>query len=116
MLQEGLVRVWDLHSYMAIAALQIHAASVEGMLVVPENGLLVTCSTDSTVRVWDYGRGEQVQVWRHPEQFRCVAFRRTTGHLLAGTEQHSIIAFPLSEAIEAQQATLSKRAIDRRVP
>lgn len=99
--EDGAVRVWDMHSYMALGSLQVHHAPVEGMLVVPENGLLVTCSTDSTVRVWDYGRGEQVQVWRHPEGFRCVALRRTTGHILAGTEQCNIIAFPMSEVLEA---------------
>ena len=74
------------------------------MLVVPENGLLVTCSTDSTVRVWDYGRGEELQVWRHPEEFRCLALRRTTGHVLAGTEQCNIVAFPLSEVTERRRA------------
>ena len=49
--EDGVVRVWDLHSYMSIAALEIHAAPVEDMLIVPDNGLLITCSTDSTVRV-----------------------------------------------------------------
>jgi hypothetical protein len=102
------VRVWDMHSYMSIASLQVHSAAVEGMVVVPENGLLVTCSTDSTVRVWDYGCGEEVQVWRHPEEFRCVALRRTTGHVIAGTEQCHIVAFPLSEALEA----LEQRKLD----
>ena len=45
---------------MALASLKLHELSIEGMLVVPENGLLVTCSTDSTVRVWDYGMGREV--------------------------------------------------------
>jgi len=106
--EDGMVRVWDMHSYMSIASLQVHSAAVEGMVVVPENGLLVTCSTDSTVRVWDYGCGEEVQVWRHPEEFRCVALRRTTGHVIAGTEQCHIVAFPLSEALEA----LEQRKLD----
>ena len=112
--EDGVVRVWDLHSYMALAALQVHSAPVEGMLVVPDNGLLVTCSTDSTVRVWDYGRGEQLQVWRHPEEFRCVALRRTTGHVLAGTEQCNIVAFPLEDVISAQKKTAEAAALEVR--
>ena len=44
------VRMWDLHSSMALGVLRIHEAAVEGMLVVPESGWLVTCSTDNTVR------------------------------------------------------------------
>ena len=47
--------------------------------------------------MWDYGHAEQVQVWRHHEEFRCVALRRTTGHVLAGTEQGGLVAFPLSD-------------------
>ena len=95
--EDGVVCVWEMHSFMHLGSLSIHSAPVEQMLIVPENGLLVTCSTDSTVRVWDYGNAEQVQVWRHHEEFRCVALRRTTGHVLAGTEQGGLVAFPLSD-------------------
>ena len=111
--EDGTVRVWDLHSYMPLASLQIHSAPVEGMLVVPENGLLVTCSTDSTVRVWDYGRAEQVTIWRHPEEFRCLTLRRTTGHVLAGTEQCNIVAFPLSEVVQAQKEMAALREMEQ---
>ena len=109
--EDGEVRVWEMHSYMALSTLEIHNAPVEGMLILPESGLLVTCSTDSTVRVWDYGRGEQVQVWRHPEAFRCVCLRRTTGHILAGTEQCNLVAFPLSEATAAHEAMQARRML-----
>ena len=95
--EDGVVCVWEMHSYMHLGSLSIHNAPVEAMLVVPENGFLVTCSTDSTVRVWDYGAAEQVQVWRHHEEFRCLALRRATGHVLVGTEQANIVAFPLSD-------------------
>jgi len=97
--EDGIVHVWDLHSYMALASLHVHDAPIEAMVVVPDNGLLVSCSTDKTVRVWDYGLGREVQVWRHPEEFRSLALRRATGHVLAGTEQHHIVAFPFSEAL-----------------
>ena len=76
--EDGEVRVWDLHSYMALAVLAIHAAPVEGMLIVPENGLLVTCSTDSTVRVWDYGMGREV-AGRAASPERAHSSRRARG-------------------------------------
>ena len=60
--RDGSVRVWDLHSFMALGVLKAHESSVEGMLIVPENGYLVTCSTDHTVRVWDYTAGLELQV------------------------------------------------------
>ena len=40
---------------------------------------------------------QELKAWRHPEEFRCLALRRTTGHVLAGTEQCNIIAFPMSD-------------------
>jgi len=107
--EDGVVHMWDLHSYMSLASLQIHDAPIEDMLVVAENGLLVTCSADCTVRVWDYGVGDEVQVWRHPEQFRCLTMRRSTGHVLAGTEQHNIVAFPFAEAIAARERQREER-------
>ena len=112
--EDGVVCVWELHSYMHLGSLSIHNAPVEAMLVVPENGLLISCSTDSTVRVWDYGSAEQVQVWRHHEEFRCVALRRATGHVLAGTEQANIVAFPLSDlsARSSQGAPLARSSKD----
>ena len=97
---------------MSLGSLSAHSAAVEGMLIVPENGMLVTCSTDNTVRVWDYGTGDELQVWRHPDEFRCVALRRAGGqlHVLAGTEQHNIVAFPLFEVIAEQQARREREA------
>ena len=83
---DGSVRVWDVHSYMSLGVLRAHDGAVEGLLVEPDNGYLVTCSTDHTVRVWDYGIGAELQVWRHPEEFRCIEYRRSTGHVVAGTE------------------------------
>ena len=102
--EDGSVRVWDMHSHMALGRIAAHDAPVEGILVVAEYGYLVSCSTDNTVRVWDYGAGEELKAWRHPEEFRCIAYHRNTEHIVAGTDQHSIVCFPLSEVVAEQQA------------
>ena len=112
--EDGSVRVWDMHSYMALGRIAAHDAPVEGMLVVPEAGYLVSCSTDRTVRVWDYGAGEELKTWRHPEEFRCVAHKRSTGHIVAGTDQHSIVSFPLFEVMAEQKALKEKLAREER--
>jgi len=55
-------------------------------------------------------------VWRHPEQFRCLTMRKSTGHVLAGTEQHSIVAFPFSEALasmERQREQVARKGEDK---
>ena len=103
-----------MHSYMALGRIAAHDAPVEGMLVVPEAGYLVSCSTDRTVRVWDYGAGEELKTWRHPEEFRCVAHKRSTGHIVAGTDQHSIVSFPLFEVMAEQKALKEKLAREER--
>ena len=93
------MRVWDMHSHMSLGRLAAHDAPVEGLLVVAEHGYLVSCSTDNSVRVWDYGAGAELKAWRHPEEFRCIAYHRGTEHVIAGTDQHSIVCFPLSEVV-----------------
>lgn len=102
--EDGSVRVWDMHSHMALGRIAAHDAPVEGILVVADVGYLVSCSTDHTVRVWDYGAGEELKAWRHPEEFRCIAYQPSTGQILAGTDQHSIVCFPLSEVVAEQEA------------
>lgn len=88
-----------MHSYMPLGELRVHEAAVEGLLVVPETGYLATCSTDHTVRVWDYCAGIELKAWRHPEEFRCIALKRSTGHIIAGTDQHHIVSFPLADVV-----------------
>ena len=112
--EDGTVRVWDMHSYMALGKIAAHEAPVEGMLIAPECGYLVTCSTDNTVRVWDYGAGAELKCWRHPEEFRCVALKRSTGHVVAGTDQHSIVSFPLFEVVAEQKALKERMAREAR--
>ena len=96
--------MWDMHSHMSLGRLAAHDAPVEGLLVVAEHGYLVSCSTDNSVRVWDYGAGAELKAWRHPEEFRCIAYHRGTEHVIAGTDQHSIVCFPLSEVVAEQRA------------
>ena len=78
---------------------------MRGLLIVPDSGWMVTCcSSDRTVRVWDYTSGEELRVWSHPEKFKCIALKRTTGHIVAGTEEHHLISFPLSDVDDAIKA------------
>ena len=78
--------------HMSLGRIAAHDAPVEGLLVAAEHGYLVSCSTDNTVRVWDYGAGG-AQGGRHLEEFRCIAYHRGTEHVIAGTDQHSIVCF-----------------------
>jgi len=110
--EDGSVRVWDMHSYTALASLPIHSAAVEDLLIEPQTGLLVTCATDCSVRVWDYGSARELQVWKHTEEFRCVALRRSSGHVIAGTEQNSIIAFPLAQVMARLKTAAEDQAVE----
>ncbi|KAL1521836.1 hypothetical protein AB1Y20_021487 [Prymnesium parvum] len=113
---DGAIHMWDMHSYMALGVILAHESAVTGMIVVPENGYLVSCSTDRTVRVWDYGIGRELQVWRHPEEFRCVAHHRSTGHIIVGTEQHNIVSFPLHEVTtRLKEENMQRRELAERM-
>lgn len=107
--EDGCVRLWDLHSHAALSAWKLHAGPVRGLLIVPDSGWLVTCcSQDQTVRVWDYASGNELKVWSHSEAFKCIALKRSTGHVVAGTEEHHLISFPLSDVHDAIQARVKE--------
>jgi len=101
----GDVRLWDLHSFGALSTLRAHDGPVSGMLIVPDSGWLVTCgSTDHCVRVWDYGAGNELKTWNHTDSFRCIALKRSISHIVAGTEEHNLVSFPLSEVSDKIRA------------
>ncbi|KAL3903639.1 MAG: hypothetical protein SGPRY_011596 [Prymnesium sp.] len=110
---DGAIHMWDLHSYMPLGVILAHEASVTDMMVIPENGYLVSCSTDRTVRVWDYGMAQELQVWRHPEEFRCVAHYPSTGHIIVGTEQHNVPEEKVRRREEAERMVAEAEAAAR---
>jgi len=91
------VRVWDMHANTLLQVIEAHDEAIEQMLVVPENGFLVTCSMDRKVRVWNYGEKRLIKEWRHPDAIRSLAYLRKLRKIACGTEQHHIVLFPLDE-------------------
>ena len=99
--EDGAIHIWDLHSFMALGVIKAHEEAVTGMLIEPESGCLVSCSTDRTVRVWDYGTAQELQVMRragggiallstrlHPPR-RITPHHTTPHHAMAPTLHHT---------------------------
>lgn len=73
-----------------------------GLLLLPEAGWLVSCGgADHCIHVWDYGTGGKLHTWTHADTFRCMAYLRTTGTVVAGTDEHNLISLPMREVSDA---------------
>lgn len=73
-----------------------HDEPVEQLLVVPETGFLVTCSS-RCIRVWHYGEEHLLTEWRHPDAIRSLGLLRKQRKIACGTEQCRIVLFSLDE-------------------
>lgn len=79
-----------------LQTIQAHAEAVEQLLIVPETGFLVTCSS-RCIRVWQYGEQRLLKEWAHPDAIRSLGLLRKVRKVACGTEQHRIVLFPLDE-------------------
>jgi WD40 repeat protein len=95
-----------------LQTIRAHSKAVEQLLIVPDTGFLVTCSTDHRLRVWHYGEQRLIKEWQHPEAIRSLGLLRKRRQIVCGTEQANIVLFPLDEvrARLAGAGVLGKRA------
>ena len=101
---DGSVRLWDLYAYALLRVLpRAQEGPLRGLLVVPDSGWLVACS-EAAVRVWDYDSGGLLKEWRHAEPFCSIGLRRSTGDVIAGTEEGLLVALPLAEVTPSMGA------------
>lgn len=104
------VRVWDTHSHTLLQTIRAHSEAVEQLLIVPETGFLVTCSTDRRIKVWNYGEQRLIKEWQHPDAIRSLGLLRKLRKIVCGTEQCQIVLFSLDEAIQAEEARSARLA------
>ena len=77
-------------------------------MIIPSTGWLVSCAFDGHLKVWDYSydaeldqTGRVVKDFQHNVKFRCLAYRQGKREILCGTEENSLLAFPLPDKVEA---------------
>lgn len=55
------------------------------MIVLQENGLLLSCAYDKTVIVWNYQEEREITRFKKPEELRCMDYLSSTKTLFVGT-------------------------------
>jgi len=93
------VIIWETLQGFRLKTVQVHGATVQALMVIPENGFVVSCAFDGKAIVWDPQIGQdgvkEVQTYEQPEEFRALAFVDMNRNILVGCESGKIIAFPL---------------------
>jgi len=82
-----------------VRRLEGHDGAVLGLSLLQDTGHLVSCGADSSVRIWDYSAGVQLNKLTHADEMRCMAVRQDTGEVLVGTMQDRILKFPRSQLL-----------------
>ncbi|GAX81159.1 hypothetical protein CEUSTIGMA_g8592.t1 [Chlamydomonas eustigma] len=79
-----------------LKVLKGHTSSITGLEVLTGcAGQIMSCSLDGTLRFWNYVTGDQLHRYTHHEEIRCLALRADRAEVLVGTNQASILRFPL---------------------
>jgi len=89
------IKIWDDTHMFLVATLSGHSLAVRDLILVPTVGLLVSCSFDGHILVWDYVSQEVVLKLHHQKEFRCLLFNEQEKQLYAGTEQDNIMIIQL---------------------
>ena len=83
-----------LFSLSCLLVFSQHTRPLRDLLLVPHYGHLVTCGMDGLVCVWDYVHDSILYKFTYSkEDFRCLAFRPSTGQIFIGTEMNKIMVF-----------------------
>jgi len=93
--EDHTVRVWNLINGQQIHELRKHRRSVEDVLVIERSGTIVSCATDGHIICWDYTTEGVLHEIVQMEEFISMAFKESTGQLVAGTESSKVLLFPL---------------------
>jgi len=77
-------RIHDVKTGALLRRLDGHASSVKAVAYSPDGTRAATGSADRTIRIWDPGTGESLQVLQAPERVNVVVFSPDGARLLAG--------------------------------
>ena len=65
-----------------------------------ENGLLLSCSYDRTVKVWHYKSNELFDEITKPDELSCMDYLPADGTLLSGTNSGSVLSHKIEDYLK----------------
>jgi hypothetical protein len=71
------------------------------MIVLPDIGLLVSCSYDKNLIVWKYHEERELARLTRNEELRCMDYLKSMKTLFVGTNDKIILTIPLDEILQS---------------
>ena len=59
--------------------------------MLPSSGHVISCATDGHIKCWDYTTEKMVHEIKIEEEFLCIAYRRSSHQIVAGTESAKVV-------------------------
>ena len=68
-----------------------HRRAIEDLLLIEKSGHIVSCATDGMIICWDYTAEAVLHVIEQREEFISIAFKKSTGQVVVGTESSKVM-------------------------
>ena len=104
------IGIWEMDNRFLVGRLEGHkesktfivimAVGIQDLLVLSENGLLVSCSFDRTIIVWKYQDKQIVEKYEKVEELRCMDYLSSTQTLFVGTNQTNILTLNIDKLLD----------------
>lgn len=72
---------------------------MQDLLLLENNGLLLSCSYDKMIKVWAYKSHEMLDSFVKADEMRCMDYLPDQGTLLIGTNTGSILSHKIEKYI-----------------
>lgn len=79
------IGVWEMDNRFLVGRLEGHKDSIQDLLILQENGLLISCSYDKSIIVWKYQHKQIIERIEKTEELRCMDYLSSTKTLFVGT-------------------------------
>jgi WD40 repeat protein len=93
------IGIWELQNNYNVGFLSGHKDSIQDMIVLPDIGLLMSCSYDKNLIVWKYHEERELARLERSEELRCMDYLKSLKTLFVGTNDKIILTIPLEEIL-----------------
>ncbi|CAG9465089.1 unnamed protein product [Pedinophyceae sp. YPF-701] len=103
-------RTLAFHRSEALQVLRGHTEEVTALAMVPESIFLCSIGRDGQVFVWSTQSGKVVRNFSRPDQLLSLVIRSDVREAVVGTDQGTLLRFPLSSLSMQPEMSLSRRS------
>ncbi|MGD9648821.1 MAG: WD40 repeat domain-containing serine/threonine protein kinase [Pirellulales bacterium] len=103
--EDGAVRLWDLHTKSIEATLDAHRGNIWSVCYSPDGQLLATAGDDGLIKLWQLGNSAPLKTFQHRNAVRGLAFAADGRTVIAGDRDGGLRVWSLGadEPVAAAQ-------------